>query len=138
MASAGITSAGPCGPQYQRAAVEQRDDLPRHRRQQRCFRVDSLRRDAGGTQFRQPGVDARARHDQHRHAAGLRRTFADGEMQVLDLVGDALFEREGNHLRELGGAPGGRVAVGQQHVRRRYDHRDAASHGERCGLHELA
>jgi hypothetical protein len=58
--------------------------------------------------------------------AGFGGALADGEVQVLDLVGDALFEREGNDLRQLGGILGRRIALGDQHVAGRDDDRDAA------------
>ena len=67
---------------------------------------------------------ARCDHDDG-NAAGAGVAFADGEVQVFDFVGDAFFERVGNDLRELGGALGGRVAIGGQHFAGRHDDRDA-------------
>ena len=82
------------GAQRQRVAVEQRDELARHGRQQRGFGVDSLRMQTRGAQLRQPGVDARARRPPPPARGPVSAVaFADGEMQVLDFVGDAFFER---------------------------------------------
>ena len=43
--------------------------------------------------------------------------LADREVQVLDFVGDALLEREGDDLGELGGALGRRLALGAAALR---------------------
>ena len=130
--SAGSTSGGPsASAQRERVAVEQRDQLARHGRQQRGRGVDSLRAEPGGAQLREPRVDAFALHDDDRHAAGFGGALAEREVQILDFVGDALFEREGNDLRELGGALRRRLAVGGERIDGRHDDGDTPSDGER-------
>ena len=67
-----------------------------------------------------------------------RVAVTNGEMQVFDLVGDALFERVRNHLGELGRALGRRVAVGGQHLAGGQDDRDAPARRHGSRLREVA
>jgi hypothetical protein len=115
------------GAHYQRLAVEQRDELPRHGGHQLRLAVDSLGLQSCGAQLGEPAIDARMFDHRDLNPAGFGGAGADGEVQILDLVGDTLFERKGNDLCELGRILGRRVALGDEYLAGRDDDRDAAT-----------
>ncbi len=70
-------------------------------------------------QRRQPLIHERARHHRNRCARGLRGALADGEVQLIDVIGEVLFEGVGHQLLQLGAGPDGHFRLGEQHIRAR-------------------
>ena len=92
---------------------------------------------------RLPGLHADTRDDRDR-CAWTRLALADCKVQIFDVAGEMLFERERHDLRELRAALHGQHRLGEQRVGARHEHDDLAigcrggREIERTGLHVAA
>ncbi len=125
-----------------RVLFQQRDRLARVLRQQVAVGIHDVGLDAAGAQLRQPFVHQRARHHRDGYPAGLRGALADGEVQIVDVVGEVLLERVGHQLLQLGaGFPDGTSGSASStsapgtstHIRRPAVRGAASDRGPLCG-----
>ena len=128
---------GLVGPAHmQRAFFEHEHQRIRCGRDQRGFGVSRVRADARGLPHRLPAFEGRTSDDRDGHGARRRIAMADGEVQVFEIGGEVLFERERHCLRDAGRSADRRqVGTGECDIGGRQDHHSTAAlgQGERVG-----
>ena len=95
---------------------QQHHRLSRVLGQQVAVGVQRTRGDAGGAERREPLVQEHAGDHRHARARGLPDPPPDGEVQIVDVIGQVFFERVGHQLRKLGTGLGRQLGLCEQHV----------------------
>ncbi len=121
------------GPDHHGVRLEQRDCLAGIFRQQIAVGVDRGWLDPRGAQRRQPFLQQRTRHHRDRRPRGIAAALAEGKVQLLDVIGEVLFESVRHQLREARSGLHRHLRLGQQHVGARDQQAHAPSRGTRCG-----
>ena len=99
--------------------------MPRVLGQQVAVGVHRFGREPGGLERGQPLIHQRLCDDRDRRRRRISDALADGEVQVVDVFGELLFERVRHHLLQLGAGLDGDLGLREQHIGARHEHAHA-------------